>query len=1044
MTVELSLLSRVTYRGREIVGPRQCGLLALLAGDPRTGCGTARLVDGLWPDERPEHPAKALQVVVSRVRAQAGADIVARTPGGYRLTVPPPQLDTSAVLLHADAAADLARAGDHAGALARAEEGLALWASAEPADPGLTDPLSVLRTDREETRRTLRTARALALSRLGRHAEAAGPLAEAFLLRPRDETVLLELLRSEDATVGPSAALARYETYRASLRDELGTDPGHPLQDAHRRLLRADAPAVRRGIPHDPNQLLGRDDDIAAVTALLATSRVTSVIGTGGLGKTRLAYAVSRQAPQPVVQVVALAGVAADADVAPAVASALGIGTPADGSGAAAAVAGALGTGPALLVLDNCEHVVRGAADLVRDLIAATGDLRVLTTSRAPLGLSSESVYPLPELDLDTTVALFQQRARAARPGADVPADAVRELCAHLDGLPLAVELAAARVRVMSVPEIARHLDDRFALLRGGARDAPPRHHTLHAVIDWSWTLLEPAGRSAMRALSIFPGGFTAAAARHVLDGDFLSVLAQLADQSLLKVTDTATGTRFRMLETVREFSTAQREAAGGTARAVDGLLAWAGEFGLAEMGLVFGADLVPAVERVRAEQDNLVLALRHALDREDHAAVVAAAAVLGGLWTVEGNFVRMTALARDTAWIVSHARPAPAMIEATRTAALLGAMNDFLMREPLPARFLVTLRRLPPGTPDTVIGAADIVLRAMTVDGLPALCDSAEPLVAGLANGAASYVSEYDQDIDGALLAAHRMLAAFGDGQVTPMMRAVAHSRIGELLLQVGRGEEAGVHLSETLAVLDELRQPDAASSAARVRGAIALANLQRGAVDEAEQWLEQTGKGESDVLMFGSGVRAEILLARGDVDAGLRLWRRVVTRIRAMAGAPGGRELPGTASWALEVQATAVVAHAQHDRLDLVRDLAADLPDLLERLLTDPGAGVAVGDPVRGALLLAIAVVDLDRGRRTGDARLTASAAGMIALSELLLFTRGFQPTMSAGHARDLAERADAATYHAAVSACAGLDRDALRAAATAALAARRALTT
>ena len=232
------------------------------------------------------------------------------------------------------------------------------------------------------------------------------------------------------------------------------------------------------------------------------------------------------------MHVVELAGVASDGDVAAEVASALGVGE--DGGNpagrrsgppgvAAAGIVTALGPGPALLVLDNCEHVVRSAADLVHALVSLTKDLRVLTTSRAPLGLSSESVYLLPELDLATTAELFRQRARAARPDADLPADAVRELCGRLDGLPLAAELAAARVRVMSVAEIARRLDDRFAVLRGGARDAPQRHRTLHAVIDWSWNLLDPAGQAAMRALSVFPGGFTADAARHLLGASILA-----------------------------------------------------------------------------------------------------------------------------------------------------------------------------------------------------------------------------------------------------------------------------------------------------------------------------------------------------------------------------------------------------------------------------------------------------------------------------------------------------------------------------------------
>jgi predicted ATPase len=227
-------------------------------------------------------------------------------------------------------------------------------------------------------------------------------------------------------------------------------------------------------------------------------------------------------------------------------------------------------------------------------------------------------VYLLPELDLPTTAELFGQRALAARPDADLPADAVRELCGRLDGLPLAAELAAARVRVMSVAEIARRLDDRFAVLRGSARDAPQRHRTLHAVIDWSWNLLDPAGQAAMRALSVFPGGFTDDAARHLLGADILPVLEQLADQSLLKVTDTVSGTRYRMLETVREFAAARREDAGETEQVTGRFLAWARDFGVAHHDSVLTGDDVPALELISAEQDNLVQALRHGLDRRD------------------------------------------------------------------------------------------------------------------------------------------------------------------------------------------------------------------------------------------------------------------------------------------------------------------------------------------------------------------------------------------------------------------------------------------
>src|SRR6266545_4467746 len=211
VTTELTLLSRVAYRDQEISGPRLRGLLALLAGDLRTGCSAARLVEGLWPDEQPEYPAKALQVLVSRARAQLGSGVIASTPTGYRLSLGEDQVDAAAVLLSASASARHSRTGDHEAALAHAEAGLALWAGPASWDTDFTDPLSALRTARASTHRSLVRTRALTLSRLGRPAEAIETLIELLGERPRDEEVLLEVLRCEAATAGPSAALARYD-----------------------------------------------------------------------------------------------------------------------------------------------------------------------------------------------------------------------------------------------------------------------------------------------------------------------------------------------------------------------------------------------------------------------------------------------------------------------------------------------------------------------------------------------------------------------------------------------------------------------------------------------------------------------------------------------------------------------------------------------------------------------------------------------------------------------------------------------------------------
>jgi predicted ATPase/DNA-binding SARP family transcriptional activator len=1039
VTTDLTLLPRVAHRGREITAPRLRGLLALLAGDLRTGCSTERLVAGLWPDELPERPAKALQVLVSRARAQLGADVIAGTPTGYRLTLAEDQVDSSALLLHAAASADRARAGDHAGSLTAAEAGLALW-EGTPDEAGDTeDPVAVLRAERAPVRGTLIRARALALARLGRHAEAAGPLAVAAAERPRDEEVLVELLRSEAATAGPSAALARYEAYRRELRQTLGTDPGAGLKAVQRELLRGEAPVARHGVPHEPNPLLGRDEDIAAVQRLLRASRAVTVVGPGGLGKTRLAHAVSRRAEQRVVYFVPLAGVMADEDVAAEVASALGAGEGRPGamSGHAPAdpvsgILGVLGSGPALLVLDNCEQVIEGAAGLVRALVSSSKDLRVLATSRAPLGLTSEAVYALPELRPDTSVELFTQRARAARPGVELPPDDVSELCRHLDGLPLAVELAAARVRVLSVPEIARRLGDRFALLRGGARDAPERHRTLHAVVDWSWNLLDEEARAAMRMLSVFPGGFSGEAAERVLGQDALFLLEQLADQSLLTVADTRAGVRFRMLETVREFSAARRAEAGEEEDAVGRFLAWARDFGVAYHDWLFRSEPLIAWERVRAEQDNLVLALRHALARTDGPTIAALTAVLAALWSTGSNYPRLTTLAADTGPPLSHYHPEPEYVEVARAAAVFCTASLFMGYGPRAVRHLVTLRRLPPAPPDTLLRAVATVLSAVPemlppdYEVLQQLCESEQPLLAGIAECVAAYVWESEHDIDRALASARRIIAVLAPVD-NPFLQVMGYARLSELCLQTEQGEAAYGHLKAALHALPRLGDEH---DIIGVRWGLVLACLQRGDPDEAEYWLRQAegaSTAQQDDYSMALLGRAEIALARGLTEVGLGLWRSAVQPLPAADSTHGGD--PFLDRWVLQILAVAVTAHAHAGRLELVPEPVDRLRQGLRTLLSGP-SGSPMELPVIGTVLHALGMA----GLASGD----AGAVRMIALAERLRVLRDFQPTMSADRARKVAEDADRAAYADAVSEYAALGRDELREAARAVMSA------
>ncbi|MEU6777500.1 BTAD domain-containing putative transcriptional regulator [Streptomyces sp. NPDC046759] len=1038
MTTELTLLSRVACRGREITAPRLRGLLALLAEELRTGCSTGRLVEGLWAEELPERPGKAVQILVSRLRAQLGADLVVSTPAGYRLALEESQVDASALLLHEAASAGRARAGDHDGALAEAEAGLALWDGNVGAGTGedLHDPVVALRTGRVRTHRALVRARALALARLGRREEAVAPLSELAERLPRDEEVLAELLRCEAGTAGRAAALARYDSYRRRLREDLGTDPGPGLRAVYQELLNADAPRVRHGVPHEPNPLLGRDGDLAAVAGLLREARVVTVVGPGGLGKTRLSHAVSRAAEQPVVHFVPLAGVTADDDVAGEVASSVGAGEGRQFAGGADVVSGivaALGAGPALLVLDNCEHVVAGAAALVQALVSRSKELRVLATSRAPLGLTSESVYALPELSRATSVELFVQRARAARPGVELPAGEVAEICRHLDGLPLAVELAAARVRVLSVADISRRLRDRFALLRGGARDAPERHRTLRAVVDWSWNLLEPDGRAALRALSVFPGGFTEDAAEYVLGetGDTLALLEQLAGQSLLKVGDSPCGVRFHMLETLREFGSAKRAEAGEEEAVTGRFLAWARDFGRARHDVLFSSDPVSAWLGIRAEQDNLVLALRHALARADGPATAALTAVLASLWATDSNYPRLAALVAETGGPLSRFRPGPGDpedVEPARSAAAVCAASLFMGRGPHAVRQLVTLRRLPPAPPDTLVRALAVVLCAVPdmrpprYTRLEELCDSDEPLLAGVAACVASYVWEAEHETERALEYARRMIDALGP-LGNPSTALLSHGRISELCLQSERGAEAYDHLVAALDALAEFSRFGDWSDSVGVHWGLVLACLQRGDVDEAEYWLGLAAldRPSETTRIFSPELpaRAEIALARGLTEVGLGLWRRAVAQIREDSLLYPGD--PFVEPWSQEVRSAALAAHAQAGRLQPVAGLAGELRERLLGMLSDGTDRGPVELPVYGTVLLALGLAGL-AGGETGAVRLVALAERMPAVREF--------PTLSLNRSREAAEHADRAAYDDARSRYAALGREELRA--------------
>lgn len=565
-------------------------------------------------------------------------------------------------------------------------------------------------------------------------------LTTAHPLRERPRALLIRALC---AAGRQPEALGAYEEYRALLAEELGTDPSERLRDLHVAVLRGEVPGwggtggregpygtrpggaggsygTRAGGPHrtEPGggggavppapdepappvrtnlraaltSFVGRDGELRRVRALLGGSRLVTLTGPGGAGKTRLATTAAAallDASPGGVWLVELAPVTGGDDVPFAVLGALGQRETAvldnrhlPPRDVLTRLTETLSAAPTTLVLDNCEHVVSAAAHLADHLLRRCPELRVLATSREPLGIDGEALCPVPPLGLpapnaqdaqdapdthdapdtqgapDETAApavrLFADRARAARPDFAVgPANAaaVAEICRRLDGLPLAIELAAARLRSLPVEQVAARLDDRFRLLTTGSRTALPRHRTLQAVVAWSWELLDDGERRLAEWLSVFPGGATPESVAGVCGMDVvtaLDLLAALADKSLLQMqsaeapqganTEPSAGPRYRMLETLREFGRDRLAEAGELDRVQAAHAAYFLRLAETADPHVRAREQLGWIALLDAEHDNLLAALRHAADAEDAGTAVRLVAALGIYWMILGH----------------------------------------------------------------------------------------------------------------------------------------------------------------------------------------------------------------------------------------------------------------------------------------------------------------------------------------------------------------------------------------------------------------------
>ena len=715
MTVRIALAGRVALEaGGAPVGERGLGplgrlALAYLVLERDRPATRHELAEALWGERLPRSWETSVRVLLSKVRAvltAAGlpaAEVLVTTGGGYQLRLP---AGTVVDVEEAARALDRAEAALAAGDADAAREEAS--AAAEVAGRRLLPGASGLWLERRQGEladvhvralETLSDACAAAADWAG--AAAAGEAAVAA--EPFRESAHLRLVQARAGSGNRAEGLRAYERVRRLLAEELGVDPSPALQAAHRALLGEEPSPPRPGhapgsgpvLPLPLTSFVGRSAAIAEVERLLASTRLLSLTGTGGVGKTRLALeiAASRKVGEATVAMVELGPLSDPALVPEQARSTLGI-SEQPGRSPIETVAEQLADRTALVVLDNCEHVLDAAAGLAEALLRACPGLRILATTREPLRVPGETTWRVPSLSVPPAgepasldelagyeaVRLFLDRARSTTPGLavdDRDASALAQVARRLDGIPLALELAAARMGVLSVAELCERLDDRFRLLAGGSRTAPSRHQTLRAAVDWTYEALAPEEAALFDRLSMFAGTFTLDAAEEVCAGagiaraDVLGLLAGLVDRSLVIAEQAGGATRYRLLETMRSYGRERLAASGAHPVVADAHLAWVARLARQAEGELRGPDQGPWLEVVEAALDDVRAALRWGIERRDAAALEAAGA-LERFWDVRGYLGEGRRWLGEVLDAAGPAAGAVARAKALRAAAIL------------------------------------------------------------------------------------------------------------------------------------------------------------------------------------------------------------------------------------------------------------------------------------------------------------------------------------------------------------------------------------
>jgi predicted ATPase/DNA-binding SARP family transcriptional activator len=969
----------------DLGGPRLRMLLARLALDPGKVVSAEVLIDGLWGETPPADATNALQSLVSRLRRGLRLEngtVLESHPAGYRLAIARDDVDVYQFERLASRGHDELKAGQPGVAAATLRAALDLWRGPPMADVADAPFAGTATTRLAELHAAAVEDRVEADLELGRHQENLAELRTMVAEQPLRERRAALLIKALYLCGRQADALAAFETTRRTLADELGVEPGVELRRLHLAVLRgevapADEATRSTRLPARLTSFVGRQQELREVVDRLTHTRLVSLVGPGGAGKTRLSTEIAATLTGSGVTAwfVELAGVGESSDVAAAVLGAVGLREirmlerPPQPAEPVDRLVEALAGQHCLIVLDNCEHVITAAATLADTLLAHCPALRILATSREPLAITGEAVFPLGPLAPPEAVRLFVDRAVSAHPGFVLDernTPAVDEICQRLDGLPLALELAAARLRSMTVGQIAERLDDRFRLLTAGNRTSLPRHRTLRSVVEWSWDLLEKPELTLARRLSVFVAGATVESAVAVCADDELPVedvvyvLASLVEKSLAQVvTDGAGQPRYRMLETVRAYAAERLTEAGedtGVHAAFDRYF-----LELTESADLHGHDQVSWLARLAADQDNVMTAIRHAADVGDADTAVRLAMATGWFWALSGR-------QRDSVALVARVAdvPGPAPRHARAALRLFAALGS----GGLPDRKVILETRVELAGSDAMTHYPMLAmiepLMAVYTGDLPAAeeilrraLNHPDPWGRAAAKLGKAFLSENEGRAAEAELAANEALADFrviGDrwGQAMALCQiSERHTLRGDHVAAIAAYEES-IRLVLELGALDDLPE---------LRSRLAAQRARAGDLDTAEQELraglalvKERKSVESEALLLCS--LASVHCRRGDFVTARELVDRASELLVDVVQTEG--------HYNAFYQLTRAAVEIADGHLDLARvalifglDAMTELRDLPVLATMAERAALLVlreGDPLTGARLIGI----------------------------------------------------------------------------------------